>query len=195
MPHVKQEPRREEKVPCLSKGQRILTSRYCFYCNATGREKWHWITNGGRKGGAGTDCLAGVATCWLECHLHWIISGCALLIPPQMNRLNHFWCIQTVHAETHCGRTKCEHKRWQLFFFHISLSIFSTLVWKDKIFCRKVFNFAWAIVPQPYMCSAVQSCYQKARCIVSQCFVCNSPRNTLRRSKAACCGLIKGASS
>lgn len=48
-PHAKQEPKCEQEELCLSRGRRILTFEYCFYCNATGQEKWQGITNGERE--------------------------------------------------------------------------------------------------------------------------------------------------
>lgn len=152
MPHAKQEPRCEPKGSSLSKGRRILTYEYCFYCNATGQEKWHRTANGDREGGAGTDCLPVVASWKLECHLHWITSGRVSLMPPEINLLNHFWCIRTIHTDSFW-----ENKEKKT---------------EDIRICCEVFNFQWVIAPQLNVCCTVKSCYQKARRIVSQYFVC-----------------------
>lgn len=74
------------------RSQRILTFRYCFYCNITRQEKWHRTTNGGREGRAGTDCFSVYRAAILN--VTHIILGCDSLVPPEINLWNHFGALK-----------------------------------------------------------------------------------------------------
>lgn len=116
-----------------------------------------------------------VASCELECHLLWMISRCAPLMPPEMSLLNHCWGSQAQSEMTDSNTITRE----QLFFFYHSLFYIlksSRGRWKPLSSVR---SFWELLVPQLYVCSTVESRYHKARWI--KYVVCRWHKNSLCR--------------
>ncbi len=140
-----------------------------------------------QRGRRGYRLLHCVASHKLECHLERIIWGCAALRHQEMNLLNHFWCIQTIHVD-YLGENITLKSS---FSFSKLLQIDEThLLWDLQLSVSQsstqICLLYSEIKPSEGWMHAISILYVGGIKIS----LCDSPRDTLWRGRAACCSLI-----